>query len=267
MASSQPTNDLAAALDGDGVALGVLENTYSPTLVEFYGELGVDFVWLDLEHGGADPWDAGTVENLLRAAERTGIEPLVRLPDTDPTLVRKALDLGARSLFLPRVETEAEVREAVRSARFRYDGGPGDRGLAAPRARRWGLAEDYVETEDRETLVGTTIETEAAVENLDAILDVPELGFVFIGPFDLSVSLGHPGELDHPDVEAAVETVRSKAVDAGVPVGGLGFGMEDVNEKASEGYQMLNLGSTTAALQQTVTGWLDAYEGERAGGE
>jgi len=80
------SDDLAAALDGDGVALGVLENTYSPTLVEFYGELGLDFV---------------------------------RLPDTDPTPVRKAPDLGVRSLFLPRVETAAEVREAVRSARFR----------------------------------------------------------------------------------------------------------------------------------------------------
>ena len=266
MGSSPSTNDLAATLSKGGVALGLLDNTYSPTLVEFYGELGLDFVWLDLEHGGGDPWDANTLEHLLRAADRTGIEPLVRLPDTDPTLVRKALDLGVRSLFLPRAETAAEVREAVRSARFRYDGGPGDRGLAAPRARRWGLAEDYVATEDRETLVGTTIETEAAVEDLDAILDVPELGFVFIGPLDLSVALGHPGELDHPDVRATVEAIRSKAVDAGIPVGGLGFGMDDVNEKAANGYQILNLGSTTGALQRTVAGWLDAYVGERPGG-
>jgi len=76
-----------------------------------------------------------------------------------------------------------------------------------------------------------TVETEASVENLDDILAVPELGFVFIGPFDLSVSLGYPGEIDHPKVREAVETVRSKAVDADVPVGGLGFGMDDVNEK------------------------------------
>ncbi len=260
MTASQPPNDLAATLDDGGVALGVLDNTYSPTLVEFYGELGVDFVWLDFEHGGPDPWDAGTVENLLRAAERTDVELLVRLPDTDPTLVRKALDLGARNVFLPRVETAEEVREAVRSARFRYDGEPGDRGLASPRAGRWGLAEEYVATEDRETLVGVTIETEASVENLDDILSVPELGFVFIGPFDLSVALGHPGEVDHPEVQEAVETIRSKAVDAGVPVAGLGFGMDDANEKAGNGYQLLNLGSTTGALKGAVTGWLDAYE-------
>jgi 2-dehydro-3-deoxyglucarate aldolase len=258
--ASQPANDLAAILDDGDVALGVLDNTYSPTLVEFYGELGVDFVWLDFEHGGPDPWDGGQLEDLLRAGERTDVELLVRLPDTDPTLVRKALDLGARNVFLPRVETAEEVRDAVRSARFRYDDGPGDRGLASPRASRWGLADEYVTTEDRETLVGVTVETEASVENLDDILAVPELGFVFIGPFDLSVSLGYPGEIDHPKVREAVETVRSKAVDADVPVGGLGFGMDDVNEKAGNGYQMLNLGSTTGALKQTVTGWFDAYE-------
>ena len=254
------TNDLAATLASGDIALGLLDNTYSPTLVEFYGELDVDFVWIDLEHGGPDPWDANLMENLLRAAERTNLELLVRLPDTDPTLVRKALDLGARNVFLPRVETATEVREAVKSARFRYDGDPGDRGLGSPRARRWGLADDYIATEDRETIVGVTIETEASVENLDAILDVPELGFVFIGPLDLSVSLGCPGEIDHPDVQEAVETVRSKAVDAGVPIGGLGFGMDDVNEKATNGYQMLNLGSTTGALQQIVTSWFDTYE-------
>lgn len=260
MEPSQPANDLAATLDDGDVALGILDNTYSPTLVEFYGELGVDFVWLDLEHGGPDPRDARQLEDLLRAAERTDVELLVRLPDTDPTLVRKALDLGVRNVFLPRVETADEVRDAVRSARFRYDDGPGDRGLGSPRARRWGLADDYIATEDRETLVGVTIETEASIENLDDILTVPELGFVFIGPLDLSVSLGYPGNIDHPIVQEAVETVRSNAVDAGVAIGGLGFGMDDVNEKATKGYQMLNLGSTTGALEQTVTGWFGAYE-------
>jgi len=264
MASSRAANELPATLHDGDVALGLLDSTYSPTVMEFCGELGLDFVWLDLEHGGPDPWHAGSLEHLLLAAERTGIDPLVRLPDTDPTLVRKALDLGVRNVFLPRVESADEVRRAVRSARFRYDGKPGDRGLAAPRASRWGLAEEYVEREDEQTLVGATIETTESVDAIEEILDVPELGFVFIGPFDLSVSLGRPGELDHPDVEAAVETVRSSAVDAGVPVGGLGFGMDDVNEKAANGYQLLHLGSTTGALQQAIEGWLDAFEGDRS---
>ena len=263
MCAPQPSNGLLRRLDEGSVALGVLDNTYSLTLVEFYGELGLDFVWLDLEHGGPSPLHGPAMEDLLRAAERTGTELLVRLPSTEPTLVRKALDVGVRNLFLPRVETAREVREAVRSARFRYEDGAGDRGLAAPRARRWGLADDYVAAEDRETVVGATIETRESVAEIESILDVPDLGFVFVGPFDLSVSYGHPGELDHPEVREAVETVRAAAVDANVPVGGLGFGMDDVNEKADDGYQLLNLGSTTGALQGVVERWFDAYGGER----
>jgi 2-dehydro-3-deoxyglucarate aldolase len=260
-----PENGLRARLDDGRLALGVLDTACSPTLVEFYGDLGLDFVWVDLEHGGPSPWDGTALADLLRAAERSGTELLVRLPSTEPTLVRKALDLGVRTVFLPRVETADEVREAVRSARFRYEGGPGDRGLAAPRAGRLGLTDDYVVSEDRETVVGVTVETRESVADLDAILDVPDLGFVFVGPFDLSVSLGHPGDLDHPEVREAVETIRSAAVDAGVPLGGLGFGREDVAEKAASGYRMLNLGTTTGALQGVVEGWLDDHADRRAG--
>ncbi|SEO86754.1 2-dehydro-3-deoxyglucarate aldolase [Halogranum amylolyticum] len=260
MAPTDGSSGLRGRLADGDVLLGVLDNTYDPSLVEFYGELGLDFVWLDLEHAGPSPWDAPAIEALLRAAERTGIEPLVRLPSADPSAVRKLRDAGVRSLFLPRVESADAVRRAIRAAYFEYDGEPGDRGLASPRARRWGLADDYVTREDEEALVGVTVETRAAVEELDAILDVPGLGFVFIGPLDLSVSLGHPNELDHPDVAEAVETIRRKATDAGVPVGGLGFGMDDVNEKAKAGYQLLNLGSTTGALDGVVSGWLDEFE-------
>ena len=255
------TNSLREQLDTGDVALGVLDSTYSPTLVELYGELGLDFVWLDFEHGGPSPWDAETIEGLLRAGELTETELLARIPVTEPALVRKVLDAGVRNVFLSRVDTAEEVQQAVRATRFEYDGEPGRRGLANPRASRWGLADDYAATEDEEVSLGVTIESLEAVENLDAILDVPELGFVFIGPLDLSVALDHPGEVDHPDVQDAVETVRDAALEADVPVGGLGFGMEDVNEKAQNGYQLLNIGSTTGALQASVTGWLDAYEG------
>ncbi|MDF9746615.1 HpcH/HpaI aldolase family protein [Natrinema salsiterrestre] len=255
-------NALRETLEAGEVALGVLENTYSPTVVELYAALGADFVWIDLEHGGPSPRDAGRLEELLRAVDGTDAELLVRLPDTDPSLVRKALDAGVRNVFLPRVGSADELRAAVRAGRFEYDGEPGRRGMASPRAARWGLTDDYAGTEDESVVVGVTVETQSALDDLDEILAVPELGFVFIGPLDLSVSLGHPGEFDHPNVEEAVETIRSAAVEADVPVGGLGFGMDDVNEKARNGYQLLNIGTTTGALRSSVTGWLEAYDGE-----
>ncbi|RZH67358.1 HpcH/HpaI aldolase family protein [Natrinema altunense] len=261
MSQTPRGNALRETLESGDVALGVLENTYSPTVVELYAALGVDFVWIDLEHGGPSPRDAGRLEELLRAVDGTETELLVRLPDTDPSLVRKALDAGVRNVFLPRVGSAEELRAAVRAGRFEYDGEPGRRGMANPRAGRWGLTDDYVTSEDESVVVGVTIETQSALDDLDDILAVPELGFVFIGPLDLSVSLGHPGEFDHPEVEEAVETIRSAAIEADVPVGGLGFGMDDVNEKTANGYQLLNIGTTTGALQSSVTGWLDGFDG------
>lgn len=260
MGESARTNELRRTLDHDDVALGVLDSAYSPTLVEFYAELGLDFVWVDLEHGGPSPGDGERLDDLLRATDGTDTELLVRLPTPDPSLVRKALDAGVRNVFVSRVETAETAEQVVRASRFRYEDGPGDRGFANPRASRWGTADDYVATEDEETLVGVTIESRTAMENLDDILAVPELGFVFVGPLDLAVSLGHPGEPTHSDVQDAVEEILSASLDAGIPVGGLGFDIEDVNEKAQAGYQMLNLGSTTGALQQVVTSWFDEFE-------
>lgn len=256
---SQSTS-LREQLDDGAVALGVADDTYTPALVELYGELGLDFVWIDFEHAGPSPWDAVAMEEFLRAAESMGTELLVRLPVTEPDLIRKTLDTGVKNVFLSHVDSADKVRRSMKAAYFDYDGEPGERGLAVPRASRWGLEDDYVMTEDEEILIGVTIESLRAVENLESILDVPNLGFIFIGPFDLSVALGHPGELEHPDVQETVETIRATSVDRGVPVGGLGFDMNDVNEKARNGYQLLNIGTTMIALQTSIRGWLDEYD-------
>ncbi|WP_049927582.1 HpcH/HpaI aldolase family protein [Halopiger goleimassiliensis] len=263
MVTAPRTNALRRTLADGDVALGILENAYDPTLVEFYGECGLDFVWIDLEHGGPSPFDGDRLEDLLRAADVSGTELLVRIPEPDPGMVRKALDVGVRNLFVSRVETADDVRRAVEAARFEFDGDSGKRGFASPRASRWGTTDDYAGTEDEEVVVGATIESPAAVANLESILEVPELGFVFAGPLDLAVATGHPGEPDHEEVADLIEEIRATTVETDVPLGGLGFGMDDVNEKADTGYQLLNLGSTTGALQGVVQSWYTEYRGER----
>lgn len=253
-------NRLRRTVEADEVAFGVIDGLYSPTLVELIGELGFDFVWIDYEHGGPSPWDGQRLEDLLRAADAVGTEILVRLPSSDPALVRKALDAGARNVFVSRVETADEVRRAIEAARFTYDGEPGQRGLAAPRSSRWGGAGDaYPATEDDEILIGVTVETTRAVENLDDIVSVPELGFVFVGPNDLSVSVGHPGDTEHEAVAEAVETVRTTSLENDVPVGGLTAGMDDVREKVADGYQLLNVGSTIGAIRAQLGDWHERY--------
>lgn len=256
-------NTLERTVESDDPAFGVLDNTYSPAAVEVLGELGFDFVWIDLEHGGPSPWDGDRLEALARAAELADTEILLRVPNPDPGMVRKALDAGIRNVFVSRVESAAEVRDVVAAANFEYDGGPGERGLAGPRASRYGTTDDYVGTEDAETFVGVTIETASALDELDEILSVPDLGFAFLGPNDLSVALGHPGELDHPEVEAAVEEASETALSTDVAVGGLSFGMDDAVEKVEDGYRILHVGSTLGALSGQFGDWRERYEEAR----
>lgn len=253
------TNDVRRRLEAGDAVLGARAAVPAPEVVEVYGDLGFDFVWLDFEHGGGSPYAAPTMESLARAADAAGVEPLVRLPHGDTPLVQKVLDAGVRTLLIPRVETADDVRRAVRATRFEYDGGPGARGVGSGRARRWGGAgADYAAEQDANVLCGVMIEHTRALSNLDSILSVPELGFVFVGPADLSVSMGRPLQTDHPDVRDAIETVREACLDAGVPVGHLTTDPADARDAIDRGAQLVRLGDELGIARRVLGDRLDA---------
>jgi 2-dehydro-3-deoxyglucarate aldolase len=253
------TNHLRRALENGESAYGARAATFSPAVIEVYGSLGLDWVWLDMEHAGPSPWDSQLVSELTRAADVAGVELLVRLPGEDPHLIRKVLDAGVRSLLIPRVETAEEVREAVAATRFRYDGGPGERGVAQGRVTQWGQdTEHYVDEEDENVTLGVMIENRTAVENLDDILAVPELGFVFVGPSDLSVSLGRPLEKGHPEVRDHIDRIERAAREAGVPLAGIANSPEAIRDAEECGYQLLRIGGELAAAETVIGDRLDA---------
>lgn len=234
--------------------LGARTVTTSPTMVEIYGHLGFDFVWLDLEHCGGSPYDSERLEQFTRAADVTDVDLLVRLPTGSPSLVRKVLDTGVQTLLIPQVETPADVRPAIEAARYSYDGRPGTRGSGIGRENVWTAAtpDDTDEVDDR-IAVGCMIETAAAVRNLDELLSVPELGFAFVGPSDLSISYGHPFEPSHPDVRSAIDDVREACLDAGVPLGGVTDDTEAARAMLDDGYRLLRVGDEVSSAR-TVLG-------------
>jgi 2-dehydro-3-deoxyglucarate aldolase len=248
----QQSNSVRHTIENGGVVYGARSSTFSPTVVEVFGSLGIDFVWLDFEHMGPSPYDSTVFEELTRAAEAGGTELLVRLPSGDPPLVRKVLDAGVRNLLVPRVDSAAEVRAAVEATRFVYDGHPGERGKASGRSSGWGTATDYVATEDEEVCLGVMIEKTTAVEEFDEILSVPDLGFVFIGPSDLSVQMGHPTDKQHPTVTEQVESIRERALAADVPLGGIANDPEAVAEAEAQGYQILRMGGDLDSIEETL---------------
>jgi 2-dehydro-3-deoxyglucarate aldolase len=136
------------------------------------------------------------------------------------------------------------VREAAAATRFWYDDGPGERGASQSRVTRWGTDTDgYVAEEDEEVALGVMIEDRAAVEAIDEILDVPALSFVFVGPADLSTSLGHPGEKSHSAVREAVERVEQAAADSEVALAGIANDPETAAMKRERGYDLLRVGA------------------------
>lgn len=254
-------NRIRERLDADEVAFGAKTMTHSPAVIETYGAIGLDYVYIDYEHMGPTPFDSPGFEHLVRAAEGAGIELVPRLPGGDPDLVQKVLDTGVRALLVPKVRTAEEVRRVVRASRFRYDDGVGDRGIGSARANAWGSGKTrgYLSDEDDEVMVGVMIETERAVQAIDDIVDVPHLGFVSVGPADLSLSLDRPLDTDHRDVREAVTRVHEAADAAGVPYHTSVGSAEDARAAVENGASMVRLtGGELAVLRDVVGSRLDA---------
>ncbi len=245
-------NSFRDGLYADEPQIGAGALTCSPMVVETYGRIGLDFVWLDLEHSGIAPTDSASMEELARAAEAGGTELIVRSTSGEPSVIRKLLDAGVRNVVIPRIETAAEVETAVEAGRFVYDGEPGERGVGVGRANYWGedISAEYRRREDESILIGVNIENRTAIENLEEILSVPQLGFVLLGHQDLSVSMGSMP--DDERVQDAIETYRETAEAADVPYGrAMGIDSDSVEAAIDDGYRMLLVGNELAAARNT----------------
>lgn len=209
-------NRTKARLAAGEAAFGCFVRTPEPSLIEYVGMLGWDFLVFDAEHGTLQPRD---VEDLCRAVEPRGTTPIVRVTTNDAPTILRFLDTGAHGVHVPWVNSAAEVERAVQAVKYTPRG---IRGLAGSRASEWGLREpisEYVQRANRETLVVIHIETQDAVDAIDEYLAIDGVDVLFLGPTDLSQSLGHPGDLEHPDVVRAMGRVADAVVGSGVTLG------------------------------------------------
>ena len=209
-------NRTKAKLAAGEPAFGCFVRTAEPQLIEYVGMLGWDFLVFDAEHGSLQPRE---VEDLCRAIEPRDTTPMVRVTTNDAPTILRFLDTGAHGVHVPWVNSAADAERAVRSVKYTPRG---IRGLAGSRASEWGLREpigEYVQRANRETLVVIQIETQDAVDAIDEYLAIDDIDVLFLGPTDLSQSLGHPGDLRHPDVLAAMDRVADAVVGSGTTLG------------------------------------------------
>lgn len=191
-----------------GFVTGPFMKTSDPAFVEIAAYAGFDFVILDMEHG---PVGLQQMQNMIRAAEASGIIPVIRIRDRQPESISQALDIGAGAIQVPQLTDVQQVEKVIRSAKFHPYG---DRGVC-----RFVRAAGYSSTERKdyfvranETEIIIQIEGKEGLDNFDDILEIPLVDILFIGPYDLSQSIGVPGEIDHPEVVAAIREMVGKAL-------------------------------------------------------
>jgi 4-hydroxy-2-oxoheptanedioate aldolase len=206
---------LSKLIRGPSPILGTFMQLGNPTVVEVLGRAGLDFAVIDLEHGETP---SQAVPMLVRAADTVGLPLLVRLPRERLFEADQLLDVGCEGLLVARVTTVDQARLAVEASRYPPHGERGSCPGIRSSDHGWLNWPDHVARAESRTVVGVAVEGDAGIAALDDIFGVPGIDFVFVGVFDLSASLGHPGELDHPSVVSAVESVAAKAAHAGVAV-------------------------------------------------
>ncbi len=215
------------------VVIGTFVTFPSATTVEICGLAGFDFVLLDAEHGPLNP---GNCEDLVRAADVTGMTPIVRVPNLHD--IPHYLDIGALGVQIPMVRTAEDVHHVMDAVKY-----PplGRRGLGGARASAWGMKGgygQYVPDSNQETLVIIQIETQEAVENISDIVAVPGVDAVLIGRLDLSQALGMLGKSDDPVITAIVERVIAAAHGTGVAVGLFELNAQRASQYTGRGVQL-----------------------------
>jgi 4-hydroxy-2-oxoheptanedioate aldolase len=201
-------NKVKEALEQGNIAFGTWVQMSSPEAGEIASYSGFDFVMVDTEHGS---FGIETAVSIFRAIELGGASPFIRLPDDNKTGILKALDAGAMGILVPGVSTKSEAEEIVNAAKFYTNGFRG----ACPLTRSTGHGifqwSDYVKWSNEETMVWLLIESPEGISNIENILSLDGIDAIALGFFDLSVSLGLPGQLDHPDVKSKLSEITKLA--------------------------------------------------------
>lgn len=186
---------------------GPFMKTNDPMFVEAVGIAGFDYVILDMEHG---PVTIENQQNNIRAAEARNTVPIIRLKDSAENTIGKALDIGAYGIQVPQINSAEEAKKVVKYAKFHPYGMRGVcRFVRAADYSKMNRFEYFESTKD--LLIVLQLEGISAIQNLDEILDVDGVDILFIGPYDLSQSLGIPGQVNNPIVVNAMKDIVEKA--------------------------------------------------------
>lgn len=233
----------AAASDPRALA-GMWICSGSTLIAEICAGAGLDWVMIDMEHS------ANGLESVLTQLQVVAAYPVtavVRVPINDPVIIKQVLDAGAQTLLVPMVSSAEEAEAAVRAVRYPPHGIRGV-GSALARSARWNRVDGYLADADKLVSVIVQVETQAGVAAAEDIAAVDGVDGVFVGPADLSASMGLIGQQSHPDVVAAVHKTFDTVRAAGKPVGVNAFDPEMAESYVKAGARFILVGADVAIL-------------------
>jgi len=221
--------------------VGTIITLPSPEIAEILSRSGFHWIFVDLEHSTLGIRDA---QRILQAASSTPC--VIRVPSNDEVWIKKALDTGPAGIMIPQVRSAADAAQAVRFCKYPPFG---QRSVGIARAHGYGAHfETYVATANEGTAVIVQIEHIDAVDRIQEILGVAGIDGLFIGPYDLSASMGKTGQVDEPSVRKAIARVRRAAKQAGMPLGIFGATVEAVEPYIENGYTLVAVGMDTLLI-------------------
>jgi len=238
-----PRNAFKQALLNCQRQVGLWSSLSSPIAAEILAGAGFDWIVIDGEHG---PNDIQTLLVQLQAMRGGTAEPVFRVPWNDPVIIKRALDVGARTLLIPFVQNVAEAQAAVAATRY-----PplGIRGVSiAPRANDYGRIRGYHQNAHLDTCVLVQLESRAALKEIEAIAAVDGVDGLFIGPSDLAADFGQLGNTGHSEVQAAIKDAGECIRAAGKSAGILSGNVDDVERLFALGFNFTAVGSDVGLL-------------------
>jgi 2-keto-3-deoxy-L-rhamnonate aldolase RhmA len=236
---------------------------FTPGIGPMLAACGIDFVIYDMEHGRCD---IGLVSEMIASCRGSDIVPMVRVPDLEAAPLSRVLDLGARGVMVPRIETRAQMERAVAELKYAPEG---TRGVAL------GIAHDlysaggpaFFREANDDTAVIAILETVRAYENLDEIVSVPGLDVAWMGHYDLTVSMGIPAQFDHPRFLAAMDALVDACKRHNVAPGFLPATPESAIHWVKKGFRAISLGSDIGIFMTALRAFHQAVGAGSAGHE
>lgn len=242
-----PQNRFKKRLGEDGTLLGLWVTLADPVAAEISAGAEADWILVDGEHS---PNDLRTMLSQFQATEAYDVSTMARPVSAGPKLIKQYLDLGVQTLMLPMVSSAEDAANIVKFCRYPPQG---IRGVASARAARWGRVENYHAQANDQICIICQVETRAGLENLEAIAAVEGVDAIFIGPSDLSASLGRLGQAGEPDMRQTVIDAIQRTHDAGKPAGTLSLNPDIAREYIDAGVDFIAVANDANLLAKATT--------------